>query len=339
MTSSARGPSAEPSTTDNVDGGLGNDEIHIESGTSKGTIAGGADNDGIYAETSNGFSGSIDGGSGSDTLIFTNQFTNNFAGATFQGIEATSLGGTLTIDTAQAGNLGTIDVTATSAAVTLATAGTAVFGPVTVGSGETLTFTANNVGGVNVSFASGIVNAGTVVFNGSSGNDSFTGTDGADSLNGGAGNDTLSGGTGNDTIDGGSGSDTLTGGAGSDILTGNTGADTYVFKTGYNSDTVTDFSHADGDKVDLTGVIGVQNFGDVQAHASQVGPNTVINFGAGDVLTLSNVTFANLTANDFIFSSSPNSPPVTTPVTLTAIAEDSGTRLITGGAAGQCLGR
>ena len=106
------------------------------------------------AETT-AFSGSIDGGSGSDTLIFTNQFTNNFAGATFQGIEATSLGGTLTIDTAQAGNLGTIDVTATSAAVTLATAGTAVFGPVTVGSGETLTFTANNVGGVNVSFASG----------------------------------------------------------------------------------------------------------------------------------------------------------------------------------------
>ncbi len=113
--------------TDNVDAGLGNDEIHIQSGTNKGTISAGADNDQIYGETT-AFSGSIDGGSGSDTLIFTNEFTNNFAGATFQGIEATSLGGTLTIDTAQAGNLGTIDVTATSAAVTLATAGTAFWG-------------------------------------------------------------------------------------------------------------------------------------------------------------------------------------------------------------------
>ncbi len=110
MTSSARGPS-RALNTDNVDGGAGDDEIHIESGTNNGTIGGGADNDSIFAET-HGFSGSIDGGSGSDTLIFTNQFTNNFAGATFQGIEATLLGGTLTIDTAQAGNLGTIDVTA-----------------------------------------------------------------------------------------------------------------------------------------------------------------------------------------------------------------------------------
>jgi hypothetical protein len=54
----------------------------------------GADNDSIFAETAafgtfNGISGSIDGGTGTDTLIFTNQFTNNFAGATFQGIETT----------------------------------------------------------------------------------------------------------------------------------------------------------------------------------------------------------------------------------------------------------
>ena len=188
-------------TTDNVDGGAGNDEIHIESGTSKGTIAGGADDDGIYAETSNGFSGSIDGGSGSDTLIFTNQFTNNFAGATFQGIEATSLGGTLTIDTAQAGNLGTIDVTATSAAVTLATAGTGVFGPVVIGDGKTLTISSGSAGS-NVSFAAvnQITGTGKVVFNGGSGNDSFTGTEAADTINGGVGSDTLNGGAGNDII-------------------------------------------------------------------------------------------------------------------------------------------
>ncbi len=34
--------------TDNVDAGLGNDEIHIQSGTNNGTISAGADNDQIY---------------------------------------------------------------------------------------------------------------------------------------------------------------------------------------------------------------------------------------------------------------------------------------------------
>ena len=110
MTSSRTGIFSGALTTDNVDGGAGNDEIHIESGTSKGTIAGGADDDGIYAETSNGFSGSIDGGSGSDTLIFTNQLHEQLCRRHLPGHRGDfAVGGTLTIDTAQAGNLGTID--------------------------------------------------------------------------------------------------------------------------------------------------------------------------------------------------------------------------------------
>src|SRR5262249_28686778 len=122
-----------PLTTEVVDGGIGNDEIHIESGANNGSIAGGVDDDTIYAETT-AFGGGIDGGSGSDTLIFTNQFTNNYAGATFQGIEKTDLFGTITIDTAQASGLGSIELinlaspaAAQSATVTLAAAGTGVF--------------------------------------------------------------------------------------------------------------------------------------------------------------------------------------------------------------------
>ena len=115
--------------TDNVDAGLGNDEIRIQNGTLNGTISAGADNDQDLRRKPPAFNGGIDGGSGSDTLIFTNRFTPHFAGTTFQGIEATLLGGTLTIDTAQADNLGTIDVTAANAGVTLATAGTADFAP------------------------------------------------------------------------------------------------------------------------------------------------------------------------------------------------------------------
>ena len=172
--------------TDNVDGGVGNDEIHIESGTNTGTIAGGADNDSIYAETS-AFSGSIDGGSGNDTLIVTSGFANNFAGATFQGLETTLLSGTITIDAAQAGGLGSIDLTAANGGVTLATAGTGVFGPVVIGNGETLTISSGSAG-ANVSFAAGsqITGTGKVVFNGGTGNDSFTGTEAADTINGGS---------------------------------------------------------------------------------------------------------------------------------------------------------
>ena len=44
MTSSARVPVSNVDT-DNVDAGLGNDEIRIQNGTLNGTISAGADND------------------------------------------------------------------------------------------------------------------------------------------------------------------------------------------------------------------------------------------------------------------------------------------------------
>ena len=96
---------------------------------------------------------------------------------------------------------------------------------------------------------------------GMAGNDTLHGGDGADQLRGGDGNDTLYGDAGNDvlwgnagtdTLDGGSGNDTLSGGDGSDTLTGGSGADTFVFKHGETgSDTITDFSTSDGDKIDI----------------------------------------------------------------------------------------
>lgn len=84
------------------------------------------------------------------------------------------------------------------------------------------------------------------------------GTTGDDTLYGGAGNDALNGLAGNDTLDGGSGSDTLTGGSGSDTLTGGAGADVFTWRLGDDGapgapdiDTVTDFSLADNDSLDL----------------------------------------------------------------------------------------
>ena len=72
----------------------------------------------------------------------------------------------------------------------------------------------------------------------------------------------LDGGAGNDTLIGGAGDDVLIGGPGADTLTGGAGADRFTFSVGdlsadpAKTDTITDFSRNDGDKIDLTGFDG-----------------------------------------------------------------------------------
>jgi Ca2+-binding RTX toxin-like protein len=85
------------------------------------------------------------------------------------------------------------------------------------------------------------------------------GTNLADTLTGSAFNDVLIGGGGDDTINGNAGADRIQGGLGKDTLTGGANADTFVFiapnempiGTG-NRDVITDFSQAEGDKIDLS---------------------------------------------------------------------------------------
>ena len=104
------------------------------------------------------------------------------------------------------------------------------------------------------------------VFYGGAGNDLLTLGGGADRGEGGAGNDTLRGefgrdrlfgGDGADQLEGGLGADTLNGGLGKDVLHGGGGADRFVFATwadsaaGANRDAIRDFSHSQGDKIDL----------------------------------------------------------------------------------------
>jgi Ca2+-binding RTX toxin-like protein len=69
----------------------------------------------------------------------------------------------------------------------------------------------------------------------------------------------LVGTTGNDVLTGGPGNDTLTGGLGADTLTGGLGADTFIYRALADStwaisgrDRITDFSSAQGDKIDLS---------------------------------------------------------------------------------------
>ena len=93
---------------------------------------------------------------------------------------------------------------------------------------------------------------------GGAGDDILTGFGGADVLNGGDGHDQLRGGDGVDTLSGGIGDDRIEGGRGRDVLAGSAGADRFVFNEGDfggatigQADRITDFSQADGDRIEL----------------------------------------------------------------------------------------
>jgi glucose/arabinose dehydrogenase len=127
--------------------------------------------------------------------------------------------------------------------------------------------------------------------------DTLNGLDGNDTIYGGAGDDTIGGGSGADVLYGNTGNDILDGGPGNDTLIGGSGSDRFVFAAGYGADAIADFSAAaGGDLLDLTGVPGVHLLSQVLAHATQVGDDTVLDFGGGDVLTLAGTGLSSLTA-------------------------------------------
>ncbi|MBX9698311.1 MAG: type I secretion C-terminal target domain-containing protein, partial [Acetobacteraceae bacterium] len=87
--------------------------------------------------------------------------------------------------------------------------------------------------------------------------DRLSGRAGNDTLGGGDGNDTMEGAGGRDSLVGGAGNDVLVGGRGADALTGGAGADRFLFSAANEgTDTVLDFSVAQGDRLDLTGILG-----------------------------------------------------------------------------------
>ncbi len=88
-----------------------------------------------------------------------------------------------------------------------------------------------------------------------------------------AGDDIIRGGGGRDTIDGGDGADLLDGGVGKDTLTGGGARDVFQFRDGdfgasrSLADVITDFSHADAEKIHLSLVDANVNAGGNQAFA------------------------------------------------------------------------
>ena len=132
-------------------------------------------------------------------------------------------------------------------------------------------------------------------------------------------------------IDGGAGDDTITGSRGNDMLTGGTGDDLFVFKPGGSFDIITDFTAGAGtpDKIDLRAFAGsgINGLNDLLAHASQIGADTVLDFGNSDVLLLKNVTKGDLSIDDFLFGA----PPDTTAPHVTGITASPGTGVETPG--------
>ncbi|WP_321406233.1 retention module-containing protein [Tolumonas auensis] len=119
---------------------------------------------------------------------------------------------------------------------------------------------------------------------GRAGNDILHGGDGNDSLVGGYGNDVLYGDAGTDSLYGNESNDTLTGGLGNDILTGGDGADIFKWTSADITssgapftDTITDFSIADGDRLDLTDVLTGEPANDLTSYLS------VVDTPSGDV--------------------------------------------------------
>jgi hypothetical protein len=92
----------------------------------------------------------------------------------------------------------------------------------------------------------------------------------------------------------------------SDLTNVTRGQDRFVFENGSGLDTIFDFQN-DFDLIDLTGFAGIDDFGEVDAQASQAGADTVIDLGAAagttpnqDVLTLANFAVGDLNAIDFL---------------------------------------
>ena len=83
--------------------------------------------------------------------------------------------------------------------------------------------------------------------------------------------------------------DTLIGGAGNDIFQ-------------HGQVTIEDFQASAGqaDKIDLHGLAGATDFASVMAHAHDVGGNVLLDFGAGEQMTLDHVSAASVASRQFL---------------------------------------
>ncbi|MDA9345464.1 hypothetical protein N9R74_01220 [bacterium] len=100
--------------------------------------------------------------------------------------------------------------------------------------------------------------------------------------------------SGDETAIGGSGNDILYGADGNDTLTGGDGADVFKFVAGDNgTDVITDFSIADGDKVDLSSY-GITSSEEAQPYLTLVDGNTHVRIDNELIVTMVSVSITEL---------------------------------------------
>ncbi|HEX8256063.1 MAG TPA: hypothetical protein VF589_00410 [Allosphingosinicella sp.] len=112
----------------------------------------------------------------------------------------------------------------------------------------------------------------------------------------------IAGARGDDRLFGMRGNDRLEGRVGDDMLVGGGGTDSFVFATGQGRDRIADFDALGLETVAIAGGSHFDTFDEIMAAARSVGPDggsTLLKFGAGSTLLLTNVAMDDLTAANF----------------------------------------
>ncbi|PSL17591.1 calcium-binding protein [Shimia abyssi] len=227
---------------DSLNGGDGDDFLRGDAGDD--TVEGGDGNDKVFAGRGDMGDDIILGGAGDDTL----------GGA--QGNDQI-FGGTGSDESFGGSGNDLIDESGTDASSNTAWAGA---GQDTVIGGDGDDVLGGGAGADLVSGGAGndVIYPGAGpdndTLNGEAGNDTIFAGGGDDLIDGGTGDDLIFNGAGTDTVSGGSGSDTIWGAGGDDQFTGGDDADTFAFVQNNGTDTITDFSFA---QLDLLNVLGL----------------------------------------------------------------------------------
>ena len=255
------------SGNDNITGGAGDDLL--AGGAGNDSLVGGAGDDVLNPGAPVIFLGNIvaaaghdqiDGGAGFDRLQIDDTDAIGGKTVTFRGTSATGSDGLVAVNVETLefhGGTGDDTVTGSGSADILSGGGGGDIlrggaGPDQLSGDDGIDTASWYTGtvGVTVDLAS---------FAASGGDAQGDSLNGIENLSGSQGGDRLTGDGGANALQGWNGNDVLTGAGGRDLLTGGTGEDRLVFaavgdSTVAAADRITDFSHAQGDRVDLSGI-------------------------------------------------------------------------------------